>query len=471
MRGAACAAGLVWGAIWCGSAAAQPAPTRSLVTDPVRLSAAFTDLAQRVRPSVVQVLATGYASASGAAAPLLSKQRGAGSGVVLDADGYVVTNAHVVQGAHRIQVVLPGPAPQPPEPRSVLKAPGRTLGAQLVGLDSETDLAVLKLAEGGLPALPLGDSEAVQQGELVLAFGSPLGLADSVSLGVISAPARQVRPDDPMIYIQTDASINPGNSGGPLVDIQGRLIGINTFILTQSGGSEGVGFAAPSNIVRSVFEQIRRTGRVHRGDIGVRAQTITAVLAAGLGLPRAWGVVLSDVRPGGPAERAGLAISDVVVSLDGKPMENARQFDVNLYRRAPGEVLSLGILRGERTNLARVEVAEREGDAGQLAELVTPDRNLVTRLGILGLDVDERVLALLGPLRAPAGVVVAAASGEQAPWQDSLRPGDVIHSLNQEPVSNLAKLRQLLEGLAPGAPAVLQVERSGSLRYVALELE
>jgi serine protease Do len=459
---------MVWGAAGGGSAAAQPAPKGPPVGDAVRLSATLTALATRVRPSVVQVLTTGYAPSPDGA--LLSRQRGTGSGVVLGSDGYVVTNAHVVQGAQRIQVVLPGPADEPVDARSVLKAPGRTLGAQLVGLDQETDLAVLKVAESGLAALPLGDSEAVRQGELVLAFGSPLGLADSVSLGVVSASARQITPDAPMIYVQTDASINPGNSGGPLVDVQGRVVGINTFILTQSGGSEGVGFAAPSNIVRNVYEQIKATGRVRRGEIGVRTQTLTPVLAAGLGLARSWGVVLSDVSPGGPGDRAGLAIGDIVVSLDGKPMENARQLDVNLYRRAPGEVLSLGVLRGGRANLVRVEVVEREADDA-LAGMVSPERNLVPRLGILGLDVDERVLAVIGPLRAPSGVVVAAASGEQPAWQDPLLPGDVIHTLNQEPVSNLARLRELLAAVTPGSPVVLQVERSKNLRYVAFEWE
>jgi serine protease Do len=471
MRTMRCLAVSLAASFWCGPALAQPAPKPAPPLDPTRLSTALTELARRVRPSVVQILATGYATAAGGLSPLLTRQRGTGTGVIVDAAGYVVTNAHVVQGAHRIQVILPGPAEQPSEPRSVLKAPGRTLGAELVGMDQETDLAVLRLSETGLPALSLGDSEGVQQGELVLAFGSPLGLADSVSLGVVSTSARQIRPDDPMIYIQTDASINPGNSGGPLVDIQGRLVGINTLILSQSGGSEGVGFAAPSNIVRNVFEQIKGSGRVRRGEIGVRAQTLTPALAAGLGLSRDWGVVLADVRPEGPGARAGLAIGDIVVSLDGKAMENARQLDVNLYRRAPGEVLSLGILRGKRSILARVDVIERSGDADQLAGMVTPDRNLVPALGILGLDVDERVLALIGPLRAPVGVVVAASSGEQAVWQDSLKAGDVIHTLNQEPVSNLAKLRELLSAQGPGSTVILHVERAGGLRYIAYELE
>ena len=164
-----------------------------------------------------------------------------------------------------------------------MRPPGRTLDATIVGIDRETDLAVLKVDAKGLPALPLGDSDHLRQGNLVLAFGSPLGLENSVTLGVVSAVGRQRAPEDPMVYVQTDAPINPGNSGGPLVDTSGRVIGINTHILSQSGGSEGIGFAVPSNIVRTVFEQLRTTGRVRRGTLGVLTQTITPVMAQGLG--------------------------------------------------------------------------------------------------------------------------------------------------------------------------------------------
>jgi serine protease Do len=324
--------------------------------------------------------------------------------------------------------------------------------------------------ESGLPALELGDSEALRQGELVMAFGSPLGFEGSVSLGVVSAVARQLRPEDRMIYVQTDAAVNPGNSGGPLVDIEGRVVGINTLIVSQSGGSEGVSFAAPSNIVRTVFEQIRRTGRVRRGEIGIRAQTITLVLAAGLGLRPDRGVVISDVRPEGPAALAGLRPADVVLALDGKPMENARQLEVNLYARPAGQAVTLDVLRGADRLTLRVEVSERTGDPGRLAALVTPERNVVAPLGILGVDVDEELLRLLPPLRARAGVLVAATAPDAPAWRDPLLPGDVIYTLNQEPVPTLARLRELLAGLKAG-PVVLHVERAGELRFLAFELE
>lgn len=447
------------------AAAAQAlAPARG-AADLAGLSRDLQALSERVKPAVVQILITGYAPADGQ----LVKQRASGSGVILDPDGYVITNAHVVQGARRVQVALAGLASGPPGARSILKAPGRVVGAVVVGTDLETDLAVLKIDEKGLPVLAFGDSEALRPGELVLAFGSPLGLENSVTFGVVSAVARQVRPEDRMIYVQTDASINPGNSGGPLVDGQGRVVGINTFIYSQSGGNEGIGFAAPSNIVRNVFDQIRRTGRVHRGEIGVRVQTVTPALATGLGLRQDWGVILSDVPPDGAAARAGLRMGDLVVKLDGKVMENARQLEVDLYPRMPGGSVTLEVLRGAERLTYVVTVAERVGDPDRFADRVSPERNSVARLGVLALDLDETVAQLLPPLRARAGVVVATADGRTGP--DPLMPGDVIYSLNQEPVTGVESLRQALDRVRAGGPVVLKVERGGELRFLILEPE
>ena len=228
------------------------------------LSRSLQDLSEKVSTSVVQIFVTGFAPPDeddprSAAQPVF--ERSSGSGVIVDPDGYIVTNAHVVENATRIEVELPFAATGGEPGRSILGRRGRTVGAQIVSIDHETDLAVVKVEAKALPALTFGDSDTLRPGQLVLAFGSPLGLDASVTLGIVSAVARQLTPEDPMIYIQTDAPINPGNSGGALVDTEGRLVGINTLIYSQSGGSEGIGFAAPSNIVRNVFEQIRKTGR------------------------------------------------------------------------------------------------------------------------------------------------------------------------------------------------------------------
>jgi serine protease Do len=272
------------------------------------LSASLESLAQRVNRSVVKIVTTGFGLSEDSDtgnASLLTRQRATGSGVILTADGYIVTNAHVIQGARRIRVQLPITERAARLSHSLTKPAGTILDAKIVGQDRETDVAVLKIEATDLPFLALGDSRELRQGQLVMAFGSPLGLENSASLGVVSAAARQIKADSPMIYIQTDASINPGNSGGPLVDMAGRVVGLNTMIFSQSGGSEGIGFAIPSDTLRNVYTQIRKEGHVHRGQIGVSVETVTPVLAAGLSLGQDWGVLVADVTPGGRQGESG----------------------------------------------------------------------------------------------------------------------------------------------------------------------
>jgi serine protease Do len=431
-------------------------------------SRAYDALARAVAPAVVQILAKGYAPDESG---LLARSTSSGSGVVLDAAGYVVTNAHVVAGARTLQVQLAGA--RAPDGRSILQPRGRVLGAQLVGLDRETDLALLKVDPGGiaLPARPLGDSEELAQGQLVFAFGSPFGLESTVTMGVVSAVARQVEPDAPMVYIQTDAAINPGNSGGPLVDAAGRVVGINTFIVSKSGGSDGLGFAIPSNIVRAVYEQLRTSGRVRRGMIGVRAQTITPALGAGLQIQRDWGVIVADVVPGGPAAKAGLRAGDVVVALDGKTMENARQMDVNIYRRRIGDSVTLDVVRTGQPLTVRVPVVERDDDPGRFMDLVTPEHNLVPKLGILALELNRHIASMLPPLRQETGVVVAASNAIAFHEDEQFLPGDVIYAVNGKAITSLEALRAAIAALRPGAAAVAHIERHGALQYVTFEIE
>lgn len=438
------------------------------------LSEAFEALAERVSPAVVKIIATGYTVVPGEGSTgldLLTEQRSGGSGLIVDADGYIVTNAHVVAGAQRIRVLVAVPLEGGPPGRSILKPTGKMVDAHVVGVDQETDLAVLKIPERGLPVLALGDSDELRPGQLVLAFGSPLGLENSVTMGVVSSVARQLEPDDPMVYIQTDASINPGNSGGPLVDTSGRVVGINTLIFSQSGGSEGIGFAAPSNIVRRVFQQIRQYGRVRRGVIGVQSQTITPTLAKGLALTRDWGVIVGDVVPGSPADRVGLEVGDIVLTLDGKVMENARQFNVNLYRRAPGDVVTVEVLRGAEKITLPVQVVERPDDLNRFAELVNPEKNLVRELGILGVELDANIAPMLPGLRKRTGVLVAAGAAGGRPGQSKFLPGDVIYAVNRAPITSLDQLRSAVAKLKAGDPLVMQIQRLGQLMFIALEME
>jgi len=451
------------------------------VVSPVRgetiqqLSKAVQEMVPRVAPAVVHISVTGYGAQPGYAETtggLINKTRGGGSGVILDPDGYILTNAHVVEGARRVQVVMQPPRPGSGPGGSILKAEGERLGAQIIGIDHETDLAVLKVQRKDLPYLELADSDDLRQGELVFAFGSPFGLENSVTMGIVSNVSRQLRPEDRMIYIQTDATINPGNSGGPLVNARGMVVGINTLIFTASGGSEGIGFAAPANIVGNIFNQFRTNGRVRRGQIGVHAQTITPVMATAMHLPRDWGVILGDVYPGGPAERAGLMIGDIVVSLDGKTMENGRQLDVNLYRHAVGGEVTLEILRGGEKRGVKVGVVERHDDSTRFSDLVKPDKNLIPKLGILAVDLDPPVRELLPPLRVDEGVVIAGLSA-QAPMGSTggFQPGDVLHTLNQRRIDSVDALRQETERLKAGDAVVCQVERMGRLLFVAFELD
>jgi serine protease Do len=443
-----------------GSARANPLSLREL-------SASYEELTARVGPAVVQIFSTGYATVeegeSTNTAGLLSRQRSTGSGVILSTDGYIVTNNHVVQGARKIEVKL--------ATSSRNRAQESTLLAKLVGVDREADIAVIKIERTGLPQLVLGDSNDLRQGQLVMAFGNPLGLQGSVTIGVVSSTTRQLKADDPMVYVQTDAAINPGNSGGPLVDTEGRVVGINTFIFTQSGGSEGLGFAVPSNVVRRSYEQIRKDGHVHRGQIGVVVQSITPVMAKGLNLPQDWGVIASDVLPDGPADKAGLKVGDVIHTLNGQTMQDARELENAIYRLALTERVNLGVSRDGKPFDFTVAVIERDDDPQRFADMVNPDENLIRRLGILAIEISDKLADLLPDLRHDYGIVVAARSSD-APYSGAaLAPGDVIYEINHTPAVTIRALRATLDTMKPGDSVVLQIERNGKLMYIPLELE
>jgi serine protease Do len=306
---------------------------------------------------------------------------------------------------------------------------------------------------------------------VVLAFGSPLGLDSSVTMGVVSAVVRQLTPEDPMVYIQTDATINPGNSGGALVDTDGRLVGINTPIYSQSGGSEGIGFAAPSNIVRNVFSQIRKYGRVRRGEIGVSTQTITPLMAEALGLTIDAGVIVADVAAGGPAAKAGLEPGDLVMSLDGKAMENGRQFRINVYTHGIGEQVAVEVRRGAKSFTLRVPVAERANDTGELEALIGSQQAIRT-LGVIALDLTPAIAELLPQLRRGTGAVVARVTpGTPYSQQGRLEPGDAIYALNGRSIGNVEELKASASALKPGSAAVLLVERASTLMYLSFRVD
>jgi len=440
-----------------------------------QLSSSIEDLVRRVSPSVVQVLATGFGatqeSDSNEAALVFGRLHSIGSGVVVDPEGYILTNAHVLKGAQRVQVLLPS-LPVRVSPGSITFGPqSRTIDAHIVGLSTTVDLALLKINAQGLPALPIGKYANLRQGEIVLAFGSPGGLQNSVTMGVVSAVARQPDPDNPMVYIQTDAPINPGNSGGPLVNIDGEVVGINTFILTQSGGNEGLGFAIPSGVVAVAYPQLRKFGHLHRGEIGIHVQTITPSLATGLSLSTDHGVIVSDVLPDGPADRAGLKIQDIILSINGKPVENLPMFGLCMLMLHAGDLAKIEVLRGSERIPLEVSVVQRPHNVDLLAGLVDPEKNLVGKLGILGIEIDKKISQLVPDLREASGVIVAARVGGLGGPDNALAVGDIIHAVNGMTVVSLDFLRSKLDAVNPASPVALQIERDGVLMYTTFLTE
>jgi len=445
------------------SAASLPGQTPA--AHPLRdFSTALETLARTVSPAVVRIETSGYgiAEESGQTRTSeVSRQRAAGSGAIVDSEGYIVTNAHVLENAQRVKVTVREVTPQSGRRRSV------TMNAAIVGIDKETDLAVLKIDRKNLPVLRFA-TIMPRQGQMVLAVGNPLGLEDSLTMGVISSMERQVGTDETMAYIQTDAAINPGNSGGPLVDVEGRLVGINTFIFSQSGGNEGIGFAIPSNVVRSIYRQLRRNGHVHRGEVGAAFQSITPSLAAGLKLPMDHGVIVADVAPEGPADKAGLKYKDLVMSLGGVPVESSRQLLTGILGRA-GESVEMEVLRGADRKKLTIPVVERTDNADRLAEKVSIEANLIAKLGLLCMTVDKKVVEVLPGLRHQYGVVVAARAVSVASQDVALAPGDVIHAMNDELVASVEGFRESIDKLKSGDAVVLEVERPGRTMFLAFE--
>lgn len=435
------------------------------------LSESLQKLATKVSPTVVQIEVAGFGPAEKEDrkdTTLIVRQRGIGAGVIVDPEGYIMTNAHVVEGAHRVRVVRWLP---PADFDDVSDSAGRqVMNASVVGMSRQADLALLKVDAHDLPAVHFR-LDRPKPGELVFAIGSPEGLQNSVTMGVISSAWRQPDPENPMAYLQTDAPINAGNSGGPLLDSSGAVVGLNTFILSSSGGSEGLGFAIPARVVDFVYQSLRKYGRVPRVEIGVTAQTISPTLAEGLGLEQSWGLVIADVAPFGPADIAGVKPGDIVLAVDGHPMLSLLGFTAALYQHSPEQNVKIDLLRGSRKLSMNVPPVVVNDGIDQLADIADPVKSHIGSLGILALDLDTRTRSLVPGVRASGGVIVIAQARGFNSVNTGLRPGDVIHSLNQTEIQSVEQLKSTLAQLKPGAPAVLQVERRGQYQYLAFEME
>jgi len=424
----------------------------------------------RVSPAVVQIMVAGYGPSEDRTdtTARIVRQRAIGTGIIVDPDGYIMTNAHVVEGAQRIRVILPSPFSDSPSGLQTIQS-SQILEAKLLGTHKQSDLALLKIEATHLPTVSLRSDVRVRQGELVFALGSPEGLRNSVTMGVVSSVARQLESEDPLVYIQTDAALNPGNSGGPLVDIDGNVIGINTLKLSEKG-SEGLGFAIPAAIVSFDYLNLRKYGHVQRVAIGAKAQNITPRLAAGLGLARSSGTIISDTLPGGTAEAAGLQIGDIVLAIDDRPVLSFPDFISALYLHPIDSVLKIDVLRGTSQMSFNVPVKVYHEKIDELAEVPSLQKTLIRKLSIFITNLDSTVKPLLPGSRSDSGIVVVALiAGANA--DTGLQTGDIIHAIDGTPLQSTSQFQAAVRDIRSGDPVVLQIERTGNLQYLAFEMD
>ena len=426
----------------------------------------WTAVAKTAMPAVVNISSSKTVRGPGGSAPFFAdpffrffptperaprRERSLGSGVIVTADGYVLTNSHVVEGADQIQVTLDD---------------RREFKAKLIGADPKSDLAVLKLPGSGFTLMTLGDSSKVEVAEVVLAIGNPFGLDRTVTMGIVSAVGRaNLGITDYEDFIQTDAAINPGNSGGALVNVNGVLIGINTAIFSESGGYQGIGFAVPVNMARQVMEQLIARGRLSRGYLGVTVQELTPAMARGLGLSIPRGVLVADVSPDGPAARAGLKRGDVIVAIDGQPVTDVGHFRNHIAGKPPGTKEKLTILRDGREQSLEVAVAEAP-ERGAVAA------TMPARPEGPGLEVSDLTPEMARRLGLPPGmqgaVVVRIQPGGVAA-EAGLRPGDVVQEVNRRPVRSAKDFTRALAETGGQDDLVMVVNRGGTTAYVIIE--
>ncbi len=371
-----------------------------------------------------------------------------GSGFIIREDGYVVTNNHVVEEATEVTVKL---------------SDGRQFLARVVGRDKKTDLALLKINASGLPVVAFGDSDRLQIGEPVMAIGNPFGLEGTVTTGIVSAKGRVIGEGPYDDFIQTDASINPGNSGGPLVNAAGHVVGIDTAIYSQSGGSVGIGFAIPINLAKTILPQLEAKGHVTRGWLGVSIQPVTPELAKALRLSQDRGALVAEVFPDSPAAKAGLQAGDVIVEYDGHAVAKAGDLPRLVANTPIGQSATVKVLRDGKPLTVTAQI-DQLPEPEQVAEAAHPARER------LGLAVQALTPGLARQLGVPdkAGLVVAGVKDGSPAAEAGLQPGDVIVQVNRKPVRTIAELRKALAAQKAGEPTLFQIHRKDASLFVAV---
>jgi serine protease Do len=459
-----------------------------------QLSNSFADIIEKASPAVVKISSTRVIKASEQqgnnpfaadpffrqffggpnARPRDQRERGLGSGVIVSPTGYILTNNHVVEKATTLKVQL---------------SDGRNITAKTIGTDPQTDLAIIKIDAGELPTLPFANSDGARVGDLCFAIGNPFGQDHSVSMGIVSAKGRKLEGAAHIQdFIQTDAAINPGNSGGALINAQGKLIGINTMILTGGGsnmfggegGNIGIGFAVPSNMAKQVMEQIEKTGKVSRGYMGALLGNLTPELAPQFGLKDAKGALISQVTPGGPAEKAGLKMGDVVTAIDGKPVTNADDLTMAVISHTPGSTAKLDVMRDGKPTSLSVTLGQRptginwdqnKNDSNDGDNDDGNDNGSTTSATARGISVQALTPELAQQVGVPAGTkgVVITDVDQSSPAADAagVGRGVVIIAVNRQPVTNINDFKRLMNE-AKGKSVLLTINAGGQTGFTAV---
>ena len=463
-------------AVACKGGGATPAASASPIADAPPQNS-YADVVSRVAPAVVTIHADKrvrrpqqfpffddpffrglFGDRDRQQQPRESLERALGSGVIVSGEGYIITNHHVVDGAEQIKIDL---------------SDGRTLDAKLVGSDPPSDLALLKVSQPGLPALLPGNSDKVRIGDVALAIGNPLGIGQTVTMGIISAKGRSTGLGSGNFedFLQTDAPINQGNSGGALVNTNGELIGINSQIIGGglSGGNIGIGFAIPANMVRNVMDQLVKTGKVRRGQLGVSVRRVDSDMAQSLGMSETKGVIVNSVAPGSGAERAGIRQGDVIIALDGSPVNDSNAFRNHIASNAPGTAVTLAVLRDNREQKISATLGEFKSETTESTEGRDsgPESIGQGKLGLTVIPLTPEIASELNLRAGTQGVVIDSVDPAGPAAAARLARGDLIQEVNRQAIRSAADLRSAIDRNG-SKPALLLINRRGDQRYVTV---